>query len=160
MGMKTIIRRACVLLLALAAVATLLAGCSASGGSAGVNWLYDSQEALKQAQAENKPIMVNFYTVICPACKRLDEGAFSDTKVTDYLNENFICLKSDSGKSTLYQRYGIRAVPTTLFSVPDGFGAEFEIGRIVGAAAPDQFYDAAGEVIEMWHSWVSSQQEP
>lgn len=158
MGMKLMMRRGCVLLLTLAAIAALLAGCSASGKGAGVNWLYDSQEALKQAQAENKPIMVNFYTAICPACKSLDEGAFSDTKVTDYLNENFVCLKSDSGKSTLYQRYGIRAVPTTLFSVPDGFEAEFEIGRIVGAAAPDQFYDAAVEVINWWQSWDSSQQ--
>jgi len=149
-------RRGCVLLLTLAAIAALLAGCSAYDEGAGVNWLYDSQEALKQAQAENKPIMVNFYTVICPACERLDKGAFSDENVIDFLNMNFICLKSDTGKATLYQMYGIRAVPTTLFSVPDGFVAEFEIGRIVGVAAPDQFYDAAVEVINWWQNWDSS----
>jgi thiol:disulfide interchange protein len=156
MGMKLMIRKACVLQLALVAVAILLTGCSVFYGSSSINWLYDSQEAVKQAQAENKPIMVNFYTVICPACRKLDNGAFSNEKVTDFLNKNFICLKSDTGKSSLYRMYGIQGVPTTLFSLPDGFRAEFEIGRIVGVATPDQFYDAAVEVINWWQSWNSS----
>lgn len=145
-------RRACVLLLALAVVAVLLTGCLASDGSSSINWLYDSQEALKQAQAENKPIMVNFYTDICPACRKLDQSAFSDKKATEFVNKNFICLKSNAGKTSLYQRYGIRAVPTTLFSVPDGFGTEYEIERIVGVVAPDQFYDAAVKVINWWQN--------
>jgi thiol:disulfide interchange protein len=156
MGIKLMIRKACVLQLALVAVAILLTGCSASDNSSSINWLYDSQEALKQAQAENKPIMVNFYTDICPACRKLDQGAFSNEKVTDFLNKNFICLKSNTGKSSLYGIYGIQAVPTTLFSIPDGFRAEFEIGRIVGVATPDQFYDAAVQVISWWQSWDSS----
>lgn len=145
-------RRACVLLLALAVVAVLLTGCLASDGSSSINWLYDSQEALKQAQAENKPIMINFYTDICPACRKLDQSAFSDKKATEFVNKNFICLKSNAGKTSLYQRYGIRAVPTTLFSVPDGFGTEYEIERIVGVVAPDQFYDAAVKVINWWQN--------
>lgn len=145
-------RRACVLLLALAVVAVLLTGCLASDGISSINWLYDSQEALKQAQAENKPIMVNFYTDICPACRKLDQSAFSDKKATEFVNKNFICLKSNAGKTSLYQRYGIRAVPTTLFSVPDGFGTEYEIERIVGVVAPDQFYDAAVKVINWWQN--------
>lgn len=154
--MKLMIKKACVLQLALAALAILLTGCLASEGSSSINWLYDEQEALRQAQAENKPILVNFFTDICPACRKLDQGAFSDQKVTDFVNKNFICLKSNAGKTSLYQKYGIRAVPTTLFSVQDGLDVEYEIGRIVGVVIPDQFYDAAVEALKRWQNWDSS----
>ncbi len=143
-------------LLVMTALAVLLVaavGCgggSGAVGSGGVKWLYDSDEALSRAQAANKPIVINFYTDICPACRLMDQTTFVNGNVTRLLNERFLCLKSNSGKTSLHQTYGIGAVPTTVFTTPDGYQKRYEIVRIVGAAPADRFYQLAQAVLERW----------
>ena len=137
------------LLLVLLAVAT--AGCSTAGGGgavAGVQWSYDWTEASSRAQAENKVIMINFYTDMCPACRMLDRNTFADSELGNFLNESFIPLKSNAGKTNLHARYGIPAVPTTVFATPEGN----EIARMVGYRPPDQFHQGATEVLNAWQS--------
>lgn len=102
-----------------------------------VHWLYDWDEALSKAQAENKPVMINFYKDACPACKMLDSNTFSDDELSAFLNDSFVCLKSNTLRSNLYQNYSnIEHVPTTIFATSQG--TEFD--RIVGYKPPDEFY--------------------
>jgi thiol:disulfide interchange protein len=138
------------LLAVLLVAAVGCAGGSGAAGSGGVKWLYDSDEALSRAQAANKPIVINFYTDVCPACRTMDATTFSNGNVSALLNANFICLKSNAGTTNLQLGYGIRAVPTTVFNVPYGYGKDYEIVRIVGAAPPAQFYPLAQAVLEEW----------
>ncbi len=136
--------------LALLAAVALGAGCSGAGGESKINWMSDWEPALERAQAQNKPLMIYFYTDMCPACTHLEENAFSDDELTLYLNHNLICLKSDAGRSTLHGRYGIGGtVPTTVFSKPDDYQKEYEIGRLVGSAPAGDFYEAAAVLEEI-----------
>ena len=138
-----------VVVVALCALLIGVVGCTTTAGGEGrIEWLSSWGDALDKAQAENKPIMVNFYTDVCPACKKLDETTLSDKDLSNFLNENFACLKSNAGKSSLHQFYTIRAVPTTVFTKPDGS----EIGRIVGAAAVADFYQNSLVVLDIWEN--------
>ncbi len=140
--------------LLVALVALLLisaAGCviSSGGAESKVNWLYNTDDALSRAQSENKPIMIDFYADWCTWCKRLDSDTYSDDNLSAFLNESFICLKSNTQKSDLYGRYGITALPTIVFLSPQGT----EIGeRIPGYQPPAQFYQSVQAVLSQWSS--------
>jgi len=112
-----------------------------------IQWIRDWAEALRTAEVENKPIMVNFYTDVCPACKKLDQYTFTDAAVIALVNERFIPVKSNAGKSSLYQEYGIGGVPTTVFTRPNGE----EIGRIIGYYPAEIFRQGMEEA---WNLWV------
>jgi thiol:disulfide interchange protein len=146
-------RKAIVVIVFLALVATVTTGCSiiASGGGK-VTWLNDWSEALSEAQSQNKPILINFYADICPACTRMDQTTFSDEELGVFLNSNFICLRSNVGRSTLYAKYGITAVPTIVFTEPDGYDMQYEIDRIVGYLNAAGFYQEALDALEEWQT--------
>ena len=144
-------RKAILLILVMSLVAIGMAGCVAEGGTSGpVEWYNDWGEALKQAQAQNKPILINFYTDVCPACRKLDQETYTDEELSGFLNANFINLRSNAGRSTLYQRYGIGAVPTIIFNTPDGFDSQYEISRFVGFRTVEDFSQEAHQALEQW----------
>jgi len=137
------------LLLMLALLLITAASCADKNSGTGeskVNWLTDWNEALSQAQAENKPIMIDFYTDYCPACDELDSNTFTDDELGDFLNNNFVCLKSNAGESGLYGDYGVSVVPTIVFTSPVGT----EFGRMTGYRSPDQFYQDTQEKLNQW----------
>lgn len=158
-----IIKKVRILTLAIALLAVGFAGCSASGEGGtstdstavpnhtvqpvlGVQWFRDWDEATTKAQVNNKVIMINFYTDVCPACRKLDNYTFADEEVSVFINDKFVPMKSNAGKTILHRNYGIRGVPTTVFTEPDGK----EIGRIVGYVPSDKFRDGALKALDLW----------
>ena len=117
-----------------------------NGNSTGVEWLYDWDEALQQAQSNNTPIMINFYTQVCPYCVKLDQDTFANKEVSTFLNKNFICVKSDAGKSSLANNYYMTGVPTTYFTTPDGTS----IGYMPGYVPPETFLIGSQKALELW----------
>jgi thioredoxin-related protein len=97
-----------------------------------LNWQkYDA--ALKQAEAENRHILVNFTTKWCVYCKVMDTTTYVDTAVVRALNERFVLAKVDGesydmvslpkGDITekgLTRKFGVRGYPTTWLLEPDG----------------------------------------
>ena len=130
----------------MALLAVIAASCTVAGGQGQIEWLYDWSEASSKAQAENKPIMINFYTDMCPACRKLDQETFTNEELADFLNDSFICLKSNAGRTGLHARYGLSGVPTTIFTGQEGF----EIGRIVGFWRASQFRQGALAALDLW----------
>jgi len=117
-----------------------------NGNSTGVKWLYDWDEALQLAQSNNMPIMVNFYTQVCPYCVKLDQYVFANQEVSDFLNDNFICVKSDAGKSNPASYYYMTGVPTTYFTKPDGTS----IGYVPGYVPPETFLMGSQKAFDLW----------
>jgi thiol:disulfide interchange protein DsbD len=120
--------------LLIAIILSMNTGCVGSSGEAPINWL-NYNEGLSQAKTENKPILINFESAWCGACRKLDRGTFQDEQVFEE-STGFVCIKVDIGKrGGLTRKYRIMATPTTIFLDSQGK----EVDRIIGYADRDNF---------------------
>ncbi|MGA2385729.1 MAG: thioredoxin domain-containing protein [Candidatus Bathyarchaeia archaeon] len=60
-----------------------------------VDWYPWSQEALDNAQAEDKPVFLSIGYSTCHWCHVMEMECFSDQQVADLLNQAFVCIKVD-----------------------------------------------------------------
>ena len=81
------------------------------------------EEAVEQAQIQDKVIFVDAYTTWCGPCKKMSKSVFTDDKVGEFFNQNFINMKIDMEKPPgrkFQQKYPVRAYPTLYFIAGDG----------------------------------------
>jgi thiol:disulfide interchange protein DsbD len=96
---------------------------------------------LSRAQAEGKPVLVDFSASWCIPCKELEIKTFSDARVREALL-NWVLLKADltqysSGPvEALKKKFAIMGVPTMVFVEPNG--REKEDLRAVGFISADE----------------------
>ncbi len=89
-------------------------------------------------------VLVDFYTVWCGPCKKLDETTWKDPEVRDWLSKGAVCLKVDAEKDEpLAEKYRINVYPTVLLLRPDGA----EIDRLVGYRDAKTFLADAREAL-------------
>lgn len=155
------LKKAIILTLVLSLVAIGVVGCDSTGtlgnpvtdgNNESVRWLTDYEEAIEQAQAQNKPILINFYTDACPYCRLLDQNTYTDKELIQFLNANFINLRDYAGRSPLYRVYGVWSVPTVVFNTPDGYNERYKISSYKGYMSPEVFYQRAQNALDMWQS--------
>ena len=100
----------------------------------------------RQAATDGKRqfVLVDFYTVWCGPCKKLDETTWKDKEVRDWLAKEGVCLKVDAEKDEpLAAKYRINVYPTVLLLRPDGA----EIDRLVGYRDAKTFLADAREAL-------------
>jgi thioredoxin-related protein/uncharacterized protein YdcH (DUF465 family) len=88
-------------------------------------------EILAKAKAENKVVMIDFFTDWCKWCVELDKKVYTVAEVADFANANQINWKIDAEKGEgieLAKKYKVEGFPTVLYVNSDGE----EIDRIVG----------------------------
>ena len=56
------------------------------------------EEALAEASAKEKLIFVDAYAVWCGPCKRMAKNVFTQDKVGEFFNKNFVNMKIDMEK--------------------------------------------------------------
>lgn len=81
------------------------------------------QEALVKAKEENKLVFVDAYATWCGPCKMMKSQTFSDKKVIEFYNKNFISIAMDmeKGEGLKYAApWGITHYPTLLYFKPSG----------------------------------------
>jgi thioredoxin:protein disulfide reductase len=90
-----------------------------------IQWHRYSEEILRQALRQTKPVFIDFYADWCAPCKELDKETFSSPEVVS-LSNNFMMLKVDltsadnPNTEALREKYQARGVPTLVFLKPDG----------------------------------------
>lgn len=86
-----------------------------------VQWRTDYQTARKEAHDKNLPILIDFGTVGCFWCRRMDETTFRDPRVVALVNERFVPLKIDAERDVhLANILHIESYPTLVAAAPDG----------------------------------------
>ena len=96
------------------------------------------------ADAGKRFVLVDFYTVWCGPCKKLDETTWRDQGVRNWLSKEAVCLKVDAEKDeALAAKYRINVYPTVLILRPDGS----EIDRLVGYRDGKAFLADAREAL-------------
>lgn len=122
----------------------------------GLNW----QQVQDKAKAEQKYIFMDCYTTWCGPCKYMSSQIFTQDKVGDVMNNNFVNIKvqmdsteddNDEVKSwyaeghNIAAKYGIVAYPTFLVFSPEGK----LVHRIVGSTQTgDEFIVRAKEALD------------
>jgi thiol-disulfide isomerase/thioredoxin len=105
-----------------------------------------SLDQARQAAVDGakKFVLVDFYTVWCGPCKKLDDTTWKDQGVRDWLAKEAVCLKVDAEKNeTVAEKYRVNAYPTVLLLRPDGT----EIDRLVGYRDAKAFLADAREAL-------------
>lgn len=71
---------------------TLFSQDAATEPTAEINWM-TWEEVYAAQEEEPRKVFVEVYTDWCGYCKKMDKSTFTDSKVIDYVNENFYAIK-------------------------------------------------------------------
>ncbi|MEW6209613.1 MAG: cytochrome c biogenesis protein CcdA, partial [Acidobacteriota bacterium] len=112
---------------------------------AGIAWQPYSEQALAEARAEGRGVIIDSFADWCVPCKELDKFTFTDTEVKQEA-ERFVRLKLDlttgdanSEAGRAKERFGILGVPTVIFL--GGDGQEVRSLRLEGFEKPAPFVE-------------------
>lgn len=121
---------------------------SSSTGAQGIDFFHGPwKEALDKAKAEDKLLFVDAYAKWCGPCKAMAKNVFTQQKVGDYFNANFINLKLDMEETdgvTFGHKYEVSAYPTLFFI--DGEGKV--VKKVVGGQQPDGLISAGADAMK------------
>jgi len=110
----------------------------------GVVWETYHTGILEEAQADGKPVVLDFYADWCIPCHELDQFTYSDARVIALL-KHFRKIKVDAtsvdtaGIRDAISRFEVFGVPTVIFL--DEKGREVKDLRMNGYVPPDAFVD-------------------
>ena len=100
---------------------------------------------LEQAKKENKLIFMDCYTTWCGPCKWLVSNVFSDKKIAETYNAQFINFKSDMEKGEgleIAKKYEIQMYPTLLWLNGEGE----VVFKVVGTNTVEAFLEFAANL--------------
>ncbi len=114
--------------------------------AAGITFIeQDWDKALSTAKAEKKLVFLDIYASWCGPCKMLKKNTFTDPKVAEFFNKNFINVSVDGEKGvgpSLQQKYAIQAYPTLIVTNAEGNPVLYTMGYLDPATLL-KFADAA-----------------
>ncbi len=91
------------------------------------------RSVLQKAKESNRIVFVQVFTEDCAACDKVKKEIWTNEKIAEDLNSNFICWQPASGTKdakAFEKKYNIRAYPTTLFINGKGEVIDKYVGEI------------------------------
>lgn len=104
-------------------------------------------EVQAEAKAQNKPIFVDAYATWCGPCKTMAATVFTDTKVGEFMNKNYINYKLDVEKGEgidFAEKYSVKLLPTLYYFAPNGDLSH----KVVGGLNTDNFITASEDALK------------
>jgi thiol:disulfide interchange protein DsbD len=100
------------------------------------------EQALAQAKAQRKPVVIDLYADWCVSCKELEAFTFSDAKVQSLLSQHAVNIKLDITDNSetdkaLLKRFGLVGPPAIIFLNSDG--EEIRQHRQIGFVKAEKF---------------------
>ncbi len=101
---------------------------------------HNVDEAFKLARATKKAVLIDFWSVGCKGCQRMEELTYEDESVQEYLEQNYVLVKYNTGNLTkaFSDKYLVHALiwtPALFMYTPDGR----VIRQVAGYLSPHQF---------------------
>jgi len=102
----------------------------------------DLDQAVAEAKAEGKPVMLDFYADWCVSCKEMERYTFPDPAVQQAM-QRYVLLQADvtandaEDKALMQERFGIPGPPAMMFF--DADGEEQRGWRLVGFVPAEEF---------------------
>lgn len=96
--------------------------------------------AFDEARNKRLPVIIDFWSVGCKGCKKMEDVTYKDLKVINYLQHNYILVKYNSsnrqpGFRNTYTSSPYLWTPTFIIFSNDGS----EVRKTTGYLPPDQF---------------------
>ncbi|HEX9142815.1 MAG TPA: DUF255 domain-containing protein [Candidatus Binatia bacterium] len=86
-----------------------------------IRWQEWGDNAFREAQAHDKPVMLFLSAFWCRYCQRMDEEAFSETENIALLRAYFVSIRAENGqRPDVDCRYNQNGWPTIVFMTPRG----------------------------------------
>ena len=107
-----------------------------------IDWVMSEEEGLKQARADGKVAMIDFWALWCAACMEFEKLTYTDPEVIKeskkFVNIKIDCTKTDDPKvKQLWDKYGVVGLPTLIFVDKDG--TVLKDKTITGFVNPKEF---------------------
>ena len=126
--------------------------------------------ALEKAAEEDKHIFIDFTAKWCGYCRKMDREVFTDQRIIDILNDDFVSVKVDGDskneldidgykiteRNLTVQEYGVRGFPTFWFLKSDGT----KLGPLGGYRPTDAMLEALTWVKERRYDSTNTESEP
>ncbi|HCY85277.1 MAG TPA: thioredoxin family protein [Desulfobacteraceae bacterium] len=100
----------------------------------GIAWK-DYTPGMAQAKKSDRPVFLYFHAPWCTYCTKLKQTTFKDTRISDYLNKNFVSIQvnTDNHKD-LATKWRVKGLPTMWFLESDGE----KVNSLPGYVSADQ----------------------
>ncbi len=119
-------------------------------------WRDDFDAALAEAKQEGVPVLLEFHTAGCSACRWMDRNVFSESRVAKELN-GWVPVHIDGERQLkLSNRYEIEGYPTVLALTPEGD----VIARRAGTMPADEFVHFLKQAATRFAEKSSAEQSP
>jgi len=99
-----------------------------------IAWESEMGKALARGKAEQKCVLLDFFSPGCIGCKQMDAVTFPDVAVDNFITDRMIPLRAQVGSTTLATDFRVVWTPTLI--ILDYYGKEHQ--RTVGYIPPDE----------------------
>lgn len=120
---------------ALAAGISFVAYAKDGSGSDRIKWRYSYNQAVIEAQDQDKPVLVYFTADWCGPCKQMKAWVFSDKSISEYIETAFVPVKVDLSEEGLpdqhlADKYNVTGIPTLLTLTTSGQPISISTGSL------------------------------
>jgi len=99
-----------------------------------IEWESDIGKALARGKAEQKPVLLEFFSTECIGCQQLDVVTYQELEVSNFIIDRMVAMRVPVGAKSLAADFRVVWTPTLI--VLDYYGKEHQ--RTVGFLPPEE----------------------